>query len=549
MRASAATIVGLLAGGALGFLLHGLFAGDASRPEAEAGSRPAASAAAHALPAVPPSAAEPLSTARIASAPTALATEADAIAAANPLVGIVVFGAVTEPDGTPVRLGDRHWIYFDNGLHERRSVQLSTSTFAVSGLVPGNCRIRTDLSGYRPDTHELELDAATPSVRVDLVVQPSVELVIRAFTPSGDKLDDALLPTFGDNPFDVPLAAVATRAPPPAALPEMSFRIYDQWEIGRYRPAFEQIVRRTTDIPADAIGKLELESLPAYVSLMFRHLVVQTQPVEPGATEVRFVVSLESLTALLGGVRLKVIDSETRQPLAGARAELSDSQSGGGDETADAEGVIVWDRQKPGRLELQLSAPEHEQWNGVVSVPSGGVADLGTLELTPATTVAGRVLTADGQPVSLQLRALVDEGRELGMGERTYNRSGADGRFECKNLGRRSYVLLVSGDEWTALPVAVDLRHGPVEGVAISVTKGTRVQLHSGWPATESRAVRLVTPDGLTVWDADEFPGDWTWTERLVPGEYIAILSRDGIEARRLPVQVGATDQSIELSP
>jgi hypothetical protein len=548
MRASAATVVGLLAGGALGFLMRGLFVEDASRAEASGVAQPAADDAARAaLPNVPPSAAEPLAT-EIATSSTAIAAEPGTSDAADALVGIVVYGALTEPDGTPAQLGDRRWLYFDNGRGGVRTIQLSTSTYAVSGLVAGSCRIRTDLSGYRTEKSELELAAAQPAVRVDIVLQPSVELMIKAFTPSGERLDQALEASFESDPWSMALSAVATREPPPAALPEISYRIYEQWGIGRYQAGFELMVRSEA-MPDDVIGKLELdESLPAYVSLMFRHLVVQTQRVEPGATEVAFVVPVETLTALLGGVRLKVVDAETRQPLVKAMVELSDSQSSGGGRAPDAEGVVTWERQRPGRLELQISAPDHEQWNGEVSVPAGGVADLGTIELTPATSVSGVVLDEAGQPVSVQLRALVDEERELGMGARSYNRSGADGRFECKSLGRRRYVLMASDEDWTGLPVPVDLRQGNVGGVVVHVAKGTRVRLHSQWVGDGTCDVRLIASDGLELWSIEGWLGDWSWAKRLVPGEYIAILARGGVELKRVAFRVGTEDLSVELA-
>ena len=550
MRASPALVVGLIAGGALGFLLRGLFVEEGARGEASGEQRTTVTGtAAVSLPAVTPAPAESLAPSALATDPHAAgATGESSGGAPDALVGIVVYGAVLEPGGKPARIGDRRWMYFE-GAPGRRTVQVSDeSLYSLAGLQPGTWKLRTDFDGYRPERLEVELDGSQPTVRLDIVVKPAVSLLIKGFTPSGERLADALGSVMGPDTFSVPLGAIATREPPPTALPEISVRLYDRWGIGSFRPSFEMLFGDEA-LPEDVLGRLELdESLPAHVSLVFRHLVVQTQLVEPGAQEVVFVVPLEALTALLGGLRVEVIDSETRQPLADARAELSDSQSGGMGQPSTTPGLFIWEKQRPGLLELQITAPGHEQWDGEVSIAPGAVTDLGTLELTPATSVKGVVLDAAGAPVSVGLRALADEGRGLGMGARRYQKSGTDGRFTCDGLGRRRYLLMVSNEDWAGLPVPVDLRHGDVEGVVVNVEPGVAVQLRSTWPEDQTYDVRLVTGDGLLLSEA-EWRGDWIRTRRLPVGEFVAVISRDGRELNRVSFRVGQEPLTVELAP
>ncbi|HZL99963.1 MAG TPA: hypothetical protein VFD43_06900 [Planctomycetota bacterium] len=551
MRTSAATVVGLIAGGALGFLLRGWFVDEPAGEAPGATRGETAGAAAPALPAPPPARAEPLQAAPAPLAATPLSLEPGSGAAADALVGILVYGAVLEADGRPASLGQARWISFDQGSGEPRRLEVPTSaTYAISGLKPGPCTVRTDFLGYRPTRHELKLDAAHPAVRLDLVLQPAVVLMVKAFTPSGEPLSDALHAAMGPaGMHSWPLAAIATREPPPALLPEISHRNYDQWEIGRFTGGIDLLFQDAA-LPQDVLGKLELdESLPAYVSLVFRHIVLQTQTVEPGATEVVFTVPLESVTRLLGGVRVRVVSAETRQPIPGAHAELSDSQSGGGHATPDADGVFIWERQRPGLLELQVMAPDHEYWAGEVSIPPGGEANLGTLELTPAVSASGVVLDPAGEPVSVRLRALPDEDRGLGMGGRRYEQSGADGRFTCAQLGQRRYLLSVSDQEWTGLPVPVDLRQGSVEGVVITVAAGTLVRLHSRWPEGERYDVQVITQEGLPIRTIEDWLGDRPWSKRLIPADYVAVLLREGRELKRLPFSVGAEELAIDLAP
>ena len=552
MRAAAAAIVGLLIGGILGFALRGWFVEEAptlgeeptaprQQPDARVASAPSSPLRSPAEPLRPNPEATP-----------AVEAAAAVASAADGLVGVLVYGAVIDPDGRPAKLGNWRWVKFDRGTGEPVSTEvLATSTYAVSGLKPGTYSVRLDTEGHRPFSHTLELDAAHPAVRFDIVLQPAVVLVVKAVTPAGEPLMGALRAVLGGDHWSSRLGAVATRAAPPALLPEISHRTYDRWDIGYYLDAVDMSFGSGSDaLPDDAIGKLRLdEPLPAYVSLVFRHIVVQTQTIEPGATDVVFVVPVSALEQLLGGVRVRVVDAQTRQPIADAKADLSDSQSMGGGKSADAAGVFTWERQRPGLLELAISAPDHETWDGEISVPPGGVADLGTIELTPATTVAGIVLDQAGNPVSVSLRALADEGRGLGMGARRYAKSGADGRFECVQLGRREYRLVVSDDEWSALPVRVDLRQGNLDGVVIAVAAGTSVRLRTSWPAGERYGVCVTTKDGLVLSDSDDWRGDWTWSRRILPGDYVAILSSAGSELKRVPFHVGDEELAIDLAP
>ena len=549
MRASATIVVGLLVGGALGFVLRGLTADEAAVPVAS-GSLQSTSAdvTGTGLPLVSKPSAELLTPAPLSASAVVDPVSTGASSAADELVGLCVYGALLEPDGKPARIGDRHWLSVENGPDKPRTVEVSAeATYAIAGLKAGRCVIRSDLQGYREQRQELELDAAMPAVRRDLVLQPAVVLLVKAFTPSGELLIDALEKTKQMTAFDSALAAIASRDPPPPVLPEISQRVYERWGMGSYRSGFE-LAFDSDGLPEDAIGKLELdESLPAYVSLLFRHIVLQTQTVQPGATEVVFVLPPESLNALLGSVHVRVVDAETHQPIAGTAADLSDSQSFRPPQPAGPEGDFTWERQRPGLLELRVSAPGYEEWNREVSVPPGGRADLGTVEITPATTMSGIAMDAEGKAVEVQLRLRSDDLSGFGMGA-LRSSSGADGRFEFRALGRRQYLLMVADQERAGFPVPVDLRYGNVEGVVVTVEEGIPVRLQTNWTAGDYYGVRVITESGVIISDA-RWRGDWTWSRHLPVGNFVAILSRDGRELKRVPFQVREREVTVDLSP
>ncbi len=131
------------------------------------------------------------------------------------------------------------------------------------------------------------------------------------------------------------------------------------------------------------MGRLEgLAPLPVFVSLVLRHVVLQTLRVEPGADSVTFTVPWEQIDAQFGTVRVRVIDAETKVPLTKATASISDSQAGG--EKPDADGVFALPHQKPGLLDLELRCEGYERWVSLVDLPP-------TVALDHVTHIAGTV--------------------------------------------------------------------------------------------------------------------------------------------------------------
>jgi hypothetical protein len=551
-------VLGLVAAGAAGFALHAWLAGEGEEQAGPAATT-ARAPAEHEAPAFgQPVAMDDRSSAPLAPpAPSPAASPADEgrLPAADALVGILVHGAIVERDGRPVPVPpNRNWMSFDDGRGKPVSVPIApSSTFSVAGLRPGSLTIRADQPGYRPYRHVLQLDAVRPVVRHDLVLEPAVVLLVKGFTPQGEPLVDAVLRELGGNmSWHAPrLSAIATREPPAGDLPPISHRAYDRWEIGYYSDRLDGSWNGTDGLPSDVMGKLELdEPLPAFVSLVFRHVLVATQLVEPGAQEVLFTVPLERLHALLGAVRVRVVDAATRQPPDGVTASLSDSQTGGGGDAPGPDGNFTWEGQKPGLLELEVRAPGHETWDQEVLVPAGGLADLGTIELSPETTITGFVVDEAGAPVAVSLRALRDDlGAGLGMGARRYAKSDAEGRFEIGELGRHRYQVSVSSEDWALASVPVDARLGDVDGVHLVLRRGALLRLQTDWPAGEAYDLHVAAGDGSTLARSTGWRGDWAWTRRVPPGDYVATLSRDGRELRRVPFTVGAEDVVIRVAP
>jgi hypothetical protein len=550
---------GLVLGCALGFAAHEWMGPDtaggtdgaaplAARPP-PAGESPRRGGATASVPATEALEARPAPAGVPAAADPAIAG-----ATADALVGILVHGAVIDTDDKPVPHGARPWLYFDDGRGAPVTMELGqASTYATSGLQPGELTIRTDQQGFRPYRQAITLSAERPVVRHDIVLQPAVVLLVKAFTPSGEPLSAAVVRELGrGDEWSAPrLSAVATREAPAGDLPEISHRGYERWGIGNYGDRLDGRWNGTNDLPLDVMGRLELdESLPAFVSLVFRHVLVATQRVEPGAQEVVFTVPLASLQGLLGTVRLRVEDASTSKVPEGVKAELSDSQSSGPGITPDDTGTFAWEKQRPGLLELSIHAPGYETWEQDVSVPASGTADLGTIGLTPATKIAGLVVDGSGKPVVVSLRALRDDlGVGLGMGERRETESDLEGRFEAAGLGRHRYRIVISSKSLAAPPVFVDARNGDVDGVRVVVEPGALLRVRTLWSAGESYGVRVTSADGVVFSSTDRWQGDWTWSKRLPTGDYTAALLREGKVLTQVPVTLGSEGASVDLQP
>src|SRR5262245_19693130 len=120
MRAAPALVVGLIAGGALGFVLHAWLGGEAERDERPQRARESEAAATPpALPTPNASRAERLTAPPApVDAEVAAPTGAASSPAADALVGILVHGAVLDPDNRPAQLGEWNNLKFDSGAGE-----------------------------------------------------------------------------------------------------------------------------------------------------------------------------------------------------------------------------------------------------------------------------------------------------------------------------------------------------------------------------------------------------------------------------------------------
>ena len=479
----------------------------------------------------------------------------DAAAPGGDPVGLVVHGRVTDPGGDPVRPA-WGWVWLTGARGEEHVGKLRyNSYYSILGLRPGRWQLVCRADGYRPLEGELVLVAGERVRRHDLVLEPALQIRIDLRTPDGRPLYEVLHEA--GIAADDPVVPVATSEHPGPSLPARGGASYRHHEHGVFRFA-------NRGAGADAqgcAGHLEVRTpLPAYVSLVQQHLVLETRRLEEPVEVLRFTVSLDQLLGNLGSVRLRVLDADTGAPLPEARVALGPDASWG-THAPDAGGVLVLERVRPGPQRLVVEASGRARLRRVVDVQPGSDLDLGDVVLESATAMRGTVVDPDGAPVSVDLIwGRVD--RAAGQVEIDWShgaRSDASGAFEIPSLAPTEYLLRTVADSerrsphaperaWASAGVLVDVRAQAAEGVRLVVHPYSEVVLQPSLDEGQERSYRVCDATGFPI-RSGLLRGSEPRRLRLAPGSYELEL-RDGVRsAGRAAFTVRPADASPAESP
>jgi len=460
--------------------------------------------------------------------------------AADP-VGLLVYGAVYDPDGRPLD-GEKYVVLLrEDG--ERRSARLEHGSYAAPGLSPGRWTLTAGDQGCLPYEQALELLPEVPMLRVDVHLQRALTLCVKVLDPSGAPLWDTLP---GDAWSRPRFGVLATPDAPPGSVQPTGSRLVDRNAHGTWISRLELWGDR--QVAAGCDGMLDLKSaLPLWVNLLHRHVVLDSQLVPAGAGEVVFVLRPEQVEGTFGSVRVQVVDAASGAPVEGARVELSDFQSSGVGKLVDAQGVVHSEHLPPGLLDMMVSADGYEHvWNTVLLGP-GEHKDLGRLPLDAAASIRGRVVDSQGNPRSMGISYVrADWWHDpVAQQPRISAKSSAEGDFSIGSLGRARYSVWILDREGGlgCRPVFVDTTAGDVEGVTLVVDAMSEVVFRTSWPAVQSHEVTLLDASGFALWRSF-LDGEQTFKRRYPPGEYTALVA--GATAPvRFTLAAGTTDVAL----
>ena len=335
-------------------------------------------------------------------------------------VGVLLTGVVRSRDGKPadVRIGA-----------VRDKLRLGTSTvadgsYAVVGLQPGEWTLTVSGTAIVEASRTVTItDEAVQ--RHDFVVDPSFPVKVLIVPPDGADATTALRKVLLGM-VDFTVTGQRDRFPDRFAPTDygMVFVGDAKWD-GQMNPKDGHA------------GTLHLASLPAHVAVLQRHLLLDQQVVQPGQTEVKFVVDIAALERLAGSATIRVLDAITGQPLTSARVSLATSNHAGMGRPVDAEGRMVVTGLSPGLLRLQIDAPEHETMYTTVIVAPSQRLDLGDVRLGARAPLVGTVLDADGKPAtaSLSWTELKWRAAPTAFATNRSARTEADGTFSLWGTG------------------------------------------------------------------------------------------------------------------
>jgi hypothetical protein len=125
---------------------------------------------------------------------------------------------------------------------------------------------------------------------------------------------------------------------------------------------------------------------------VLQQIVIATQRVEAGQTEVQFTLDPATLAPKFATVSVRVLDADTQAPLAGARVSLSTRNGMNSGQPTGDDGRAVVEKVPPGVMRLSVLAKDHEQCSREIAIEPGAQLALGDIALGPVVPLRGRVL-------------------------------------------------------------------------------------------------------------------------------------------------------------
>jgi len=499
-------------------------------PEPGAGLPPAAVSSADA--ARGPLSSAPGNTVERHAAPASLGTGTPAVVLHGALRGLA-----SPPKPDAVRCTARRDDQF-------RSAQLDDAGhYAIAGLNPGTWTVACEVEGHCKLELAHELTAA-PIQRLDLELTAATVLPVFVRTPDGGRLQAALAKASLRSSLQV----VATTTPLGSDLAPTENSYVGDFGVGRHRRSGD-LNTHTDDKAGDGVLELD-QPPPVFATLLLRHLVLAAQRIEPGQTELRFVVDPAAVQQRFAKVRFRVLD-ETGAPLPKVAVGLETAQGGGDGGKTGVDGLVALQQVMPGLLQMTLHATDREEHVNHLIVPAGADLDLGDLVLHPLRKLTGQVVDSAGQPIAASVRwTNLDLWQPpQPMIDRRSTSADGDGNFQIYGAGPRRYLVRAQAGEGRIGFAVVDARGSlPAAPPQVRVQDCGKVQFVARGEARRTFTVVVRSPAGHPVEVVTIEPRWRTQTATLPTGDYVLEIYADqSTRLRTQPLVVGTTLQRVEL--
>lgn len=448
----------------------------------------------------------------LVESPVESAVDAPVEARASARFSSITLYGVVRPDPTRPRFESPPYISVCNAMGERATTTCAKDgAYSIPGLAPGEHWVTATASMNGSVSTTVELLGDVESQRLDLALELPAQLLVKVVTRDGS-------PLAPNAPLDL-LAAATLEAPGPWLEAARGS--------GNLESTVSQFWRNDTlgrELPAEHLGRLELRHAPPlWVSLVHFQRVVATQRVEAGAEEVEFVIDAGSALLATASLRGRVVDALTKTPIASATAQTS---SGGSSKfgSAASQGVFEFDELPPGVTLLRVRARGMGLWETRLRLEPGEVRELGDIELEPERKIVGLLRTDPGGPTAGKVRyAAIDarSGDARTPQLRTFVTADKSGAFAVAGLSSGVYRLIVDDaeSEHGVTTRVVDVRGGSVEGVVLSLRRGTPLLVRASDERWRDVRFTIHDSEGERLVDAPLY-GPEPRRIRLAPGRY-----------------------------
>ncbi len=413
-------------------------------------------------------------------------------------------------------------------------------SYAFAGLTEGVWRLRCEMPGYRRLDMPVTI-GSEPVQRLDLTLTKATVLTVWAQTTDGKRLAGELAKLGAWQGLRV----VALATPKVGDFEPTENNAVGDSAIGRFRPA-DDMVNPTDASVCD--GTLELDQPPpAHAALVMRHMVLAQLPIEPGQTELRFVVDPATVRARLPKVRVRVLGPDGNPAV--ASVSMSTAQGGGSRTKVDEHGVAVVENAPPGLAQFEVWAKDAEHWSGHVTIPgTGGEVDLGDIRLTAANSLHGRVVDEAGAPASgsVQWTALDAWRPPHPLVDNRSTQTEGDGKFQLYGTGRRRYTVQVRGSAGRFGFAFVDGATAGTEPFVVTLRPARKLHLDASKAGT--RCVVVADAAGQPF-DVQRIEPQYPQQVMSLPdGEYqLIVYDSAGTERSRERLVVAGADLQKEL--
>ncbi|HEX5051415.1 MAG TPA: carboxypeptidase-like regulatory domain-containing protein [Planctomycetota bacterium] len=439
-----------------------------------------------------------------------------AVAAGDP-IGILVGGTVRSVDGWPIPSAG---VTFRRGDEYHIGSTEPNGAYAALGLDPGEWSLTCNAEDFAQVEQRVTLDRR-PYQQFDFELHPAYIVKVKIQNAAGQFVPSLIATQSG-----VELGAVASEAPLSGDLPITGEPTYRRFGAGEWHTSTNSGRGGALDAQMRAqgcAGELRLDhDPPVHVALVFRHYVLQSQPVAPGQHEVVFTVEADDVLGRLATATLRLVDGATLQPLPRARIELRAGAGAPSIGMTGDDGRAVLEHVAPGPMQLLVWTVANGFLRRHVRVPPGGTLDFGEVRMAVPRWIQVAALDAEGRPVT-DAEVDLDEFDEAAVPTVPSARGWVpvDGSGQARlPFGDHRYVVFARSRRKGCGHALVDASGVAPAAVSVTLVEGTRIVLRCDFDQTVGYLVTVF--DGQrtpvrSVWLGGERRPDGTM---LPPGNY-----------------------------